>query len=50
MKQVFLTLALIEVIAFVCTGCTISYQNIETHGRADAQVEDDAKTKVWIEQ
>lgn len=40
MKQAFLTIALIETICFMFVGCTISFQNISTHGYANDLVDE----------
>lgn len=40
MKQVFLGIVLIEIICLIFTSCTISFQNISTHGTATDLVDE----------
>lgn len=40
MKQVFFGIVLIEIICFMFTSCTLSMQNISTHGTATDLVDE----------
>lgn len=48
MKKVFFTLVALNIASYVLMGCTISFQNISTHGTANDLVDQNQDAKADI--
>ena len=48
MKKVFFTLVALNIVSYILMGCTISFQNISTHGTATDLVDQNQDAKADV--